>query len=57
MGFNKCLIPSEEYVREMIRENGYEFVAKSFLKCDCFIGNHEGIELIGEIIEKYLNKK
>jgi|LakMenEpi03Aug12_release.lakeMendotaPanAssembly.Ray.scaffolds.fasta_scaffold199411_3 hypothetical protein len=57
MGFNKCIIHDEEYIRKMIQENGSEFVAKNFLRCDCFIGNSEGIELVVETIEKYLSKK
>lgn len=46
------MIPSEEYIRKMIKEKGSEFVAKNFLRCDCFIGSPEGIELIKQIIEK-----
>jgi len=56
MGFNKCLVSSEEQVRKMIQEKGSESVAKSFLRCDCFIGNPEGIGLINNIVEEYLFK-
>ncbi len=53
MGFNKCFVPSMEYIQKILLEHNVEYVVKLFGKCDCMIGNSDAIELIGDLMTEY----
>jgi hypothetical protein len=52
MGFNKCIVPSIDYLHGTIIQNGIQEVIKRYKKCDCLIGSPDAINLLNGLIEK-----
>jgi len=52
MGFNKCIVPSIDYIHTIILRNGIQEVIKRYKKCDCLIGDPKAIELLTGLIKK-----
>jgi hypothetical protein len=52
MGFNKCII-SLRHITYIIKEYGEMHLVNLYKKCDCLIGESDGIELLNTIMEKY----
>jgi hypothetical protein len=52
MGFNKCIVPSIDYIHTIILQNGIDSVIKRYKKCDCLIGSPDAINLLNGLIEK-----
>lgn len=55
MGFNKCILPSIDVLRDYLYDYGLEKTAKRYLSYDAYIGDSESIDFINTILEKYGN--
>jgi hypothetical protein len=52
MGFNKCIVPSIDYLHTVILQDGIDAVIKRYKKCDCYIGDSNAINLLENLIKK-----
>ncbi len=52
MGFNKCVI-SLDNINFLIEKYGEVYVMNLYKKCDCLIGDSDGIHLLNIIMMKY----
>jgi hypothetical protein len=53
MGFNKCILPSVETLKEMVERDGVQKFSETFMKYDAIMGDSESVEFLEYIIGEY----
>ena len=53
MGFNKCILPDIDRLRDMVFDYGLEMVAKRYKSYDAYIGSEESLTYLEQLITQY----